>query len=380
MGWDYLQYVLGLAELGHDVYYLEDSGDLPACKHPWSGVTDTDPTEGLQAARQAFNMLGLSDQWAYYDAHTGRWFGPCADRILNLCRTADLLLNVTAWANPMRPWLMGIPARVYYDIDPVFTQILHLISPEAKKKALQHTVFFSYGENMGQAECSIPDDGLPWQLTRHPVALDVWPVTPGPRQGRFTTLMAWDSYAAREHEGVFYGMKSDSFGPYMDLPRRAGSILEMAVHRIPTPILEQLRGKDWGLVHPREPSRDLKTFQTYIQSSKAEFSVAKHGYVVSRSGWFSERSSSYMASGRPVVVQDTGFSDWLPTGLGVIAFNNPEETLAGIDEINARYEVHCRAAREIAAEYFGSEKVLSRVIGMALSPVQQSVGDSREAC
>ena len=378
MAWDHLQFVVGLAELGHDVYYLEDSGDSPSCMHPWSGVTDTDPTEGLRFTQEAFATMGIGDRWAYHDAHTQRWFGPCADRILSLCRTADLFLNVTAWVNPLRPWLLDIPVRVFFDSDPGFTQILHLTDPAARSRALQHTVFLSFGENMYRPKCGIPDDGLPWQATRQPVFLDAWPVTPGLAQGKFRTVMSWDSYGAQNHDDIFYGMKSDSFRVYMDLPRTAGPILEVTVHRIAPPVLKQLRDNGWSLVHPGEPSRDLKAFQAYIQNSKAEFSVAKHGYVVSRSGWFGQRSATYLASGRPVVLQDTGFSDWLPTGLGVIAFTNPDEALAGIEEVSSRYNLHCRAAREIACEYFDSQKVLSGVVESAITPSQPPAVDSQE--
>ncbi len=132
--------------------------------------------------------------------------------------------------------------------------------------------------------------------------------------------------------------------------------------------IEVLRANGWGLVAPREASSDLATYQAFIQESKAEFSVVKHGYVVSRSGWFSERSAAYLASGRPVILQDTGFSNWLPTGLGVIGFTNPDEAVSAIGEVNARYEVHCRAARELACEYFDAEKILSSLVEVALHP------------
>src|SRR5262249_4053715 len=154
---------------------------------------------------------------------------------------------------------------------------------------------------------------------RQPVVLDAWPVTPGLPDGKFTTVMLWDGYRARFHQGRRFGLKSDSFGPYFDLPRRAGPHFELAVGS-PSAPRGELRSRGWSLRNPLEAARDPWAFRDYIRQSKCEFSVAKHGYVVSRSGWFSERSASYLASGRPVVVQDTGFSDWLPTGRGVLAF------------------------------------------------------------
>ena len=180
--------------------------------------------------------------------------------------------------------------------------------------------------------------------------------------------MSWASYYTREYNSVRYGMKSDSLGHYLEIPSRTGSSFELAVNKVSREAIEVLRANGWGLVAPREASSDLATYQAFIQESKAEFSVAKHGYVVSRSGWFSERSAAYLASGRPVILQDTGFSNWLPTGLGVIGFTNPDEAVSAIDEVNARYEVHCRAARELACEYFDAEKILSSLVEVALHP------------
>lgn len=364
MVWSNLHYLMGLARLGHDVYFVEDSDDYPSCYHPDTQGLDADPTYGLRFAARTFDSIGLSERWAYHDAHTARWYGPSANRILGVCATGHLLLNLCG-VNPLRPWLMEIPARVLVDEDPAFTQIRHLMDPAARSRALQHTAFLSFGENIG-GRSSVPDDGLPWRATRQPVVLDAMPVTPGPAQGKFTTVMQWESYPAREYGGVRYGMKSDMFEPYIDLPEKAGRVFELVVSG-PSAGRALLRSRGWGVRDPRGPTRDPWTYQRYIRRSKAEFSVAKHGYVVSRSGWFSERSAAYLASGRPVLVQDTGFSDWLETGSGVIPFETPEEALAGVEEINRRYEFHCRAARAIAEEYFDASKVLPRLVESAMS-------------
>jgi hypothetical protein len=363
--WHHLQYVMGLTKLGHEAYFVEDSGDSPRCCYdPSRNVTDYDPTYGLKFATRAFDQVGLGNRWAYYDAHTSQWHGPCADQMLRICARADLLLNLGN-TNSMRPWLTGIPVRALVDTDPGFTQIRILTEPERRQRASQHTTFFSFGENVGLEQCTVPQDGFPWKPTRQPVVLDAWSVTPGPAQGKFTTVMQWDSYAPRVYEGHHYGMKSDSFGPYIDLPEKAGPIFELALGGNTAPRMV-LRTKGWTLCNPIEQTREPWLYQYYIRQSKGEFSVAKHGYVTTRSGWFSERSACYLASGRPVVVQETGFSDCLQTGLGIVPFRTPEEALAAIEEVNARYECHCRAAREIAAEYFGSDKVLSRLLAQAM--------------
>jgi hypothetical protein len=365
LAWHYLQYCSGFASLGHDVYFLEDSGDQPSCYDPVSNVTATDPTYGLEFATRAFERIGLPDRWAYYDAHTSRWRGPCAARALEICRTADVLLNLSG-VNPMRPWFSGVPIRALIDTDPAFTQIRHLTDAAARTLGSEHTAFFSFGENIALGRSRVPVDGFPWQATRQPVVLDAWPVTAGPADGKLTAVMQWDSYPPREHEGVHYGMKSESFGPYVDLPKRAGRIFELALGSRTAP-RTLLRRNGWAVRDSRRPTRDPWTYQRYIQRSKAEFGVAKHGYVISRSGWFSERSAAYLASGRPVLVQETGFSEWLPAGLGVIPFGTPDEALAGVEELNGRYERHCRAARAIAAEYFDARTVLPSLLERALN-------------
>jgi hypothetical protein len=356
MVWSNLQYVRGLARLGHDVYFVEDSDDYPSCYDPVSNAVGTDPSYGLQFADRVFQRVGLGDRWAYYDAHTGQWYGPGADRILTICASADLLLNLCGM-NPVRPWLADIPVRVLVDEDPTFTQIRHLTDPATRRLALQHTTFASFAANIGQPICTVPADGFAWRPTRQPVVLDDLVVTPGPGHGKFTTVMLWQSYPAQEYGGVHYGMKSDAFQPYLDLPHQAEATFELAVGGPAVPY-ELLRSKGWTLCDPRQPTLDPWTYQQYIQASKAEFSVAKHGYVVSHSGWFSERSVCYLAHGRPVLVQDTGFSDWLETGAGVIAFKTLDEALAGVEDINRRYAFHCRAARALVEEYFDARKVL----------------------
>lgn len=376
LAWHHLQYVLALARLGHDVYFVEDSGDYPACYHPPMNKTGTDPGYGIAFAAEAFARIGLGDRWAYFDAHRQRWLGPRSDDVLSLCAGAELVLNLSG-VNPLRPWVRGIPVRVLVDTDPVFTQIRHLTNPEAMEEARRHTAFFSFAENMRRS-ASIPDDGLAWQPTRQPVVLEEWPVTPGAADGKFTTVMQWDSYKPREYEGHQYGMKSTSFVPYLDLPARTGPVYRLAIG-ICEPDARPLRERGWEVIDPLGPSRDPWTYQRFIQQSRAEFSVAKHGYVVSRSGWFSERSAAYLASGRPVLVQDTGFSDWLPTGEGVLPFESIDEAAAGVEEIERRYVVHCRAAREIAEAYFDARRVLPQLLERALGTGHTRRPDEAEA-
>ncbi len=196
---------------------------------------------------------------------------------------------------------------------------------------------------------------------------DVWPETPGPPEGAFTTVMQWDSYPFREYDGLRYGMKSESFEPYAHLPEHVDATLELALGS-PNAPSARLRAKGWRVRDPLEMTRTPWTYRDYIEASKGEFSVAKHGYVVSRSGWFSERSAAYLASGRPVVTQDTGFCDWLDSDGGVVAFSTPDEAREALRDVCRQYGEHCRKAREVAERYFDSDRVLSDLIERAMAP------------
>lgn len=363
LAWHHLQYVAGLRALGHDVYFVEDSDDYPSCYDPARGVVDTNPSYGLRFAADAFERLGLGERWCYYDAHAAGWMGPLASRAREVCESAELLLNLSG-VNPLRTWTERTPVRVLIDTDPAFTQIRHLTDPPARALAAAHNSFFTFAENVARPDCLVPADGFAWRPTRQPVHLDAWPFTTGPRRGSWTTVMQWDSYRAREHEGRRYGMKSDSFAAFVDLPARAGPVFEIALGSARAP-RELLRAKGWRLLDPLAVTRDPWSYQEFVRGSKAEWSVAKHGYAASRSGWFSERSAVYLASGRPVVTQETGFSDWLATGAGLFAFDTPDEALARMADVDGDYARHCRAARSLAEEFFDARKVLTSLIERA---------------
>jgi hypothetical protein len=357
--WHHLHYVAGLAALGHDVWFVEDSDDYPSCYDPVLDATGTDPTYGLAFATEAFERIGLPERWAYHDAHTGSWHGPAAEAAMETCSSADIVLNLSG-ANPLRPWLCDAAVRVFLDTDPGFTQADHILHEEARRRAEQHTAFFTFAELVDKG-AMLPDDGLPWRPTRQPVVLDLWPVRPLPRNDRFTTVMLWDSYPAVEVGGARLGLKSESFGPFLELATRSHEILELALGGSTAP-RDMLRSQGWNVVDSRVPTQTLDTYQEYIVGSLGEFSVAKHGYISTRSGWFSERSANYLATGRPVITQDTGYPEVLPTGIGLLAFSTPDEALAALDDVAGDPRRHSRSAREIADAYFDSRVILSRLI------------------
>ncbi|HEX2723848.1 MAG TPA: hypothetical protein VHM24_13110 [Gemmatimonadaceae bacterium] len=366
MAWHHMQYFLGLARLGHDVLFLEESGEYANCYDPERHVLDWDPTYGLRFAADAFSRFGLSDQWAYYDVPTAQWLGPAGPTAEAFTRSADVVLNLSG-VNPLRDWSEKAPIRILVDTDPVFTQVRHLTIDSLRNQAVRHNAFFTFAENVERGTAQLPDDGFDWLPTRQPVVLDAWPVNRAPSGGSYTTVMQWQSYTPVEYSGRWYGTKSTSFKRFIDLPSRVPVALEMALGSEDAP-REMLTEKGWSIRDPLDVARSPWDYQKYIQGSRAGFSVAKHGYVVSNSGWFSERSACYLASGRPVITQETGFSEYFPSDAGVFAYTNTAQLLAAIDELERNYEYHAERTRQ-SAEFFDSRSVLPRLLADAIRTV-----------
>lgn len=355
--WHHLQYVLSLKRSGHDVLFLEDSDDYPSCSNPFSAELTTDPSYGLQFIKDVFAHFDMNNDWAYYDSHTCTWHGLSKEKAFSFCNMADIVLNISA-INPIRNWWSKIPIRILIDTDPVFTQIRHLTNKNDNNIAQHHTAFFSFGENFGKPSCTIPDDGFPWKPTRQPVFLEAWKISESDPNAKWTTVMQWESYKEKIFANRVFGMKSLSFSEFENLPNLIPTEhFELAIGSASAPV-GKLKNAKWQVISSIAVTQTAWSYQDYIKQSKGEWSVAKHGYVVSKSGWFSERSACYLASGKPVLVQDTGFSNFIETGKGLCSFSSVEDILRGIDDINSNYTKHCKWAREKAEEYFDGTKVL----------------------
>lgn len=362
MSWHYLQYVLGLRDLGIEVFYLEDSDDYEqCCYNPITHENGTDASFGLAYADRLFRSVGLGDCWAYYDAHEDTWSGPVAEGARDILESADVVINVSG-SNPVRDWAQVVPKRVLIDTDPGFEQIRQLTVPHRRELGRRHTDFFSFGENIDKGTAEVPDDGIAWKATRQPVVLRLWEATEAKEGSWFSTVMQWDSYPCREYGGRMFGMKSKSFEDYWELPKVCEGVelcLALAGSEVPR---EKLRQHGWHLLDATQVTRESEDYRALIQQSLGEFTVAKHGYVVGRSGWFSERSCCYLASGRPVITQETGFSEWMETGTGVVPFEDFDSARAAVADVVERYEVHAEAARSVAEKYFDAEDVLESLL------------------
>ena len=361
IGWQAVHYVLGLTRLGHDVYYVEDSGVHPYDPRIKSVAEESSYSVAFLADVMA--RFGLADRWAYVDGVTGTCHGLSRERLRALYREADGLLNVCG-AMQLNDEHLRCPVRVYVETDPVFEQIRVAEGDHRAIEALgEHTHHFTYGENLGQPDCPIPLEKFAWRTTRPPVIPDLWDARVNPAAERFTTVATWKNIGKDiQFLGeTYYWSKHMNFLRVVDLPSRTRQPLELALEVDDEATRGLLARKGWLITDAFEASRDITAYQRHIARSRGEFTVAKDLVARTRSGWFSDRSACYLAAGKPVVTQDTAFGKFVPTGEGLFAFETVEEAAAALDEVNRDYPRHCRAARRIALEYFAADRVLGRL-------------------
>jgi hypothetical protein len=365
----YFHYVLGLHLLGHEVLYLEESGWPGSCYNPVTRSYSDDPRIGVDAVQTLINTYGVNATVCYVNRDTGTVYGADWQEVEQMLRTADLLLNIggVCWL----PEFLFCKRRVLIDMDPFFTQIGRF----AAEGRNDYHLYFSYGANIGRPNCTIPTDGIDWLSTVPPVVPELWQSSvPTQEQWRkidadaaFTTVANWSAYGGVVYRDEHYGQKDEEFIRLLELPSRCSQKLELALSGGDVEIEERLEKAGWLVRDGGEVSASVSTYQTYLTRSRGEFSAAKNAYVKTRSGWFSDRSVCYLAAGRPVILQDTGFSDWLPTGSGVLAFSSLQEAADCIGSVNADYPAHCLAARKLVEQTFSYKVVLPRLLETVLT-------------
>jgi hypothetical protein len=362
----FLHYLIGLRRLGYDVYYVEDSGRWvydPA-------VNDMSPDAGgnIAAVAPVLEAHGFADRWAFRGNYPGgRTYGMSETEVLRLYRECDAFLNVTG-AQEIRDEHLAVKRRVYVESDPVASQVrVAQGDRQVIAELAHHDTHFTFGENLGAPDCRVPVARFRWLPTRQPVVLDLWPNVSSPGGAPYTTITTWKNRGRDIVYGgeTYFWSKHLEFAKFLDLPRlRSGQRFEIAAG-MDAETRRQLVDHGWSQLDSLEISRDPAAYRDYIQRSRAEFTVAKDQNIRLRSGWFSDRSASYLAAARPVINQETGFSNILPVGKGLFAFSTIEDILAAVDAIESDYEGNRRAAREIAAEYFAAEKVLGSLLARA---------------
>lgn len=359
----FLHYLIGLKRLGYDVYYIEDPSQW--VYNPRLHDLSPDATENVQAVAPILEAHGFSGRWAFRGNYPGgRSYGMSADQIVRLYRGADVLLNVTG--QEIREEHLACPRRIYIESDPFSFQVR---AAQGDQKTIRHLAahdtHFTFGENVGADDCSVPQAGFTWFPTRQPVVLDLWNAHQE-RGAAYTTITTWTNKGKNIVYGgdTFYWTKDREFEKFIDLPRRRPVDFELAT-RVDDVTRARLREFGWLVSEAAEISGDMARYRNYIRQSRGEFTVARDQYVRPNTGWFSDRSACYLAAGRPVITQETGFSKFLPTGKGLFGFSTMDEILAAVDAIESDYEGNCRAAADIAAEYFEAERVIGRLMAEA---------------
>ena len=364
--WDYLQYLLGFRSLGHQVLYLEDSGAWPY--DPVAGTITDDCSFALQSLHKIFTDFDLAESWVYRNGADGKFHGAGEKVAREWLRHGDLLVNVSS-AGWLRDYDLRVGHRMFIDGDPMFCQIglLDGSNPLYAGRLRDHDSHFTFGLSVGQPDCPVPVDGITWRPTVQPIAIDQWPVTPVSADAPWTTVMNWASYKPKVWEGRTYGQKNLEFNRFRDLPSKTSIPLRLAMGlgvdgQRPA---KELRQIGWDLVEPQEVVPDHRAYRSFLTNSRGEWSVAKHGYVEGKTGWFSCRTACYLAAGRPAVVQETGWSRHLPSDRGVLPFTTVEEAAEGLGKVTRNYSEHSKAAREIALEFFDAKKVCQGLLRQA---------------
>jgi hypothetical protein len=361
--WVRLSWIRGLQRLGADVWFVEQIG-------PDMCIDDTGaPASFEQSANRRYfdavvDHFGLGGRASLLYDGGREASGPPLDELIDVAAGADLLVNISGHLQ-VEALMRVLRRKAYVDLDPGFTQFWHA---DGWPGLAGHDCYFTVGENIGSPGCDIPTGGIDWRPMPPPVVLEDWPVAAGDGLGRFTTVGAWrGSFGVIERDGHTYGLKVHEFRKMIELPRRVPLEFEIALDIYPGDDRdrEALEANRWRLVDPRAAVPGPLEFRDYVQGSGGEFSVAQGIYVDTNSGWFSDRSVRYLASGRPTLLQDTGFSANYPVGEGLLAFRTLDEAAAGAQRIAAGYETHRAAARALAEERFDSDKVLPRFLAEA---------------
>lgn len=360
VAWQILHYLVGFRRLGYDVYYVEDTGDWPYDPIADSITDDCSFTVAYIAG--LLDRCGLGDRWAYRSAADGQTYGLSEQRLAELFQTADVLINLTA-ATVLREEHLRVPIRVYLETDPVMPQIEVAQGRDFTIELLDaHTHHFSYGENLGAPDCGVPVERFTYQPTRQPVIADWWTAPAPPHNGtiRFTTVASWEQTGKdiSWNGETYLWSKHHEFLKLIDLPDRVACSFELALACDDAETLNLLRAHGWSTDDAMVLSANVDTYRDYVMGSDGEFTVAKDQNIRLRSGWFSDRSACYLAAGKPVITQDTGFASHLPVGRGLFAFRTEDDVQEAVESIRSNYDAHAAAAREIGAEYFGAERVI----------------------
>ncbi|MHA3773526.1 glycosyltransferase [Verrucomicrobiota bacterium sgz303538] len=367
--WQHIHYIVGLQRLGHDVYYIEDSA-----RYPYNPVT-YEQTEDYRYAAETLDKLarefGFEGRWSY----CARFLSSCEtaglqlSKVRELYREADAILNVCG-AQEFNEDLLQSQRILYVESDPGVEQIKIDKGESATLDYLKrHHALFTFGESIGTEHFSVPLHNVRWLPTRQPVVTDLWKAdTLPPASALFTSVANWNTSGRKDIEwqgDTYLWSKSLEFLKFIEAPKRAGETFELATNIKDPATIDRFTQYNWRLADPDPVSIDHNRYRAYLQGSKGEFTAAKDQYVRLNTGWFSDRSACYLAAGRPVITQETGFTQHYGGNGGLFAYRTLEEIAEAVRAVNADYTKHSRAAYEVAAEFFEATKVLEQLLEKA---------------
>jgi hypothetical protein len=359
--WVFLQYLLGFKRLGWDVLFLDQ---LPPeiCADATGRPCQPEESRNLHYLSQVMERFGLADSYALIDCAGRCYRGLPWQEVQGRVRDAALLINVMGFLKN-EDIMRAARRRIFLDIDPGFGQMWKALGLVDIFQG--HDDFVTIGENIGHPDCTVPTCGLNWITSPQPIVLDSWPLAADAGNGRFTTIASWrGAYGPIEYRGRTYGLRVHEFRKFASLPSRCRGPFQLAldIHPAETSDIKLLTDHGWHLVEPNSIAGDPWRYRDFIQASKSEFMVAKNMYVQSNCGWLSDRSLCYLASGKPVLAQDTGLERLYPTGAGLVTFKTLDEAVAGARAIDDDYGRHARMSRVLVEEYFDSDRVLGRLL------------------
>lgn len=363
--WTRLSWVLGLRRLGFEVHLVEE---IPpeACVDEDGGAAPFERSVNLAFFREVTEAFGLGPSATLVLGEGKRTYGLPLPDLEALAADADLLVNLSGHLS-IEKLKAGPRVRAYVDQDPAFTQFWHAAGDPGPRLE-GHDVYATVGLNVGTPGCPIPTGDIRWLPLGPVTLLQEWPPVSAGSPGVLTTVGSWRGpYGPVEHGGRTYGVKVHEWRRFLDLPRRVPQTLEAALDIHPADVKdrEALLRHGWRLADPREVAGDPLAFRRYVQRSGGEFSVAQGVYVDTGSGWFSSRTAHYLASGKPALVQDTGFSRVYPVGEGLVPFRTLDEAVAGARSIATDHDRHSRAARTFAEAHLDSDRVLGGLLEAA---------------
>ncbi len=360
--WAVLQYLLGFRRLGCDTYYVEllkakDCKDEDGKPSPFAASVNA------RYFRAVIDRFGLADQAALIEREGSGYVGLSPAAIEKLAPDIDLLVNRSGHFQ-LKSVLGTVRRRLYLDVDPGYTQIWQE-QYGVDMNLRGHDVYVTVGLNLGAPDCPLPTCGLRWETTLPPVVLTEWATT-SPPGAAYSTVADWRGYNPVEWRGVWYGQKAEEFLRVLKLPHCISVPLEICLSIHPNePDRGKLEQHGWRLVPPRDHIATPDMYRDYISGARGEFTVVKHGYAAGRTGWFSDRSACYLAAGRPVIVQDTGISSYVPTGAGLLTFTDLSSAADAVNQAEHDYAQHAAAAAAFAREHLDSDRVLTRLLQLA---------------